>query len=77
MQTGSQFMVTLLMMAVAAVLAIAAYAWQRGTTPDVERIAGQVWADMSHDAFADCPRENGIRFWMGCTDEAPATRSLR
>jgi hypothetical protein len=71
MRTGSQFMVMLFMMAVASALALVTHAWLTGGTPDVERLAGRKWADLSHEAFSDCPRDNGIRFWMGCTDEAP------
>jgi hypothetical protein len=75
MRTGSDFMMSLFITAVVTALALAGYAWQRGATPDVERIAGRMWADMSQKTFADCPRGNGVRFWMGCTDEAPVKRT--
>jgi hypothetical protein len=75
MRTSSDFMVTIFMTAIAAALAFVGYAYQRGVTPDVERYAGKMWADVSHDTFASCPRDNGIRFWMGCTDKAPMKRT--
>lgn len=65
-------MVAILMMSgVVAALAMTAYSLQHGLTPDVERTAGRLWAKYTHETFADCPRENGIRFWLGCTDRAP------
>jgi hypothetical protein len=63
-------MMTFMMMAMAAALAITAYSWRRGMAPDVERIAGRMWADASRIGFAECPRQNGFKFWMGCTDQA-------
>jgi hypothetical protein len=71
MRTGSEYMVTILMTAIAGATVAAAYSWQRGTAPDVERLAGRLWADVAHEDFKDCPRGNGMRFWMGCTDTAP------
>jgi hypothetical protein len=67
-------MVTIMMMAMASGLAVTAYSWRRGMAPDVERIAGRMWADLSQKGFAECPRQNGFRFWMGCTDKAPPVR---
>ncbi len=77
MRTGSSLMVTIMMMAMACGLALTAYSWRRGMTPDVERIAGRMWADLSNNSFAECPRQNGFRFWMGCTDQAPPARRSR
>jgi hypothetical protein len=70
-------MVTIIMMAVAFVLVLAGYSWQRGMTPDVERVAGRVYADVKRNTFAQCPRDNGMKFWMGCTDLAPTEKERR
>ena len=62
------------MTAAASGLVLAGYVAQRGYAPDVERVAGRMWADVTHESFADCPREHGQKFWMGCTDLAAPSK---
>ena len=65
------------MTAAASGLVLAGYVVQRGMAPDVERVAGRVYADMTHESFAKCPRKHGQKFWMGCTDLAPVEKRQR
>jgi hypothetical protein len=71
MRTGSEYMIGAIMTAAASGLVLAGYVAQRGLAPDVERVAGRMWADVTHENFAQCPRKHGVKFWMGCTDLAP------
>ena len=62
------------MTAAALGLMVAGYFVQRGMAPDVERVAGRMYADVTHEPFAQCPRKHGVKFWMGCTDLAPPAK---
>ena len=65
-------MVGAIMAVAASGVVLAGYIAQRGMAPDVERVAGRMYADATHEQFAECPRKHGMRFWMGCTDLAPS-----
>ena len=74
MRTGSEYMIGAIMTAAASGLVLAGYIAQRGLAPDVERVAGRMWADVTHESFTECPREHGMKFWMGCTDLAAPSK---